>query len=111
MDELRVELPEVDGFYGVNDMKAILAVLGADYKKELAGERLLSTPRHYAYLKISEGCDRACSYCAIPLIRGKHISRPVEELIEEARILASKGVKELILIAQEIGRASCRERV
>ena len=102
MDELRGELPEVDGFYGVNDMKAILAVLGADYKKELAGERLLSTPRHYAYLKISEGCDRACSYCAIPLIRGKHISRPVEELIEEARILASKGVKELILIAQDL---------
>ena len=102
MDELRVELPEVDGFYGVNDMKAILAVLGADYKKELAGERLLSTPRHYAYLKISEGCDRACSYCAIPLIRGKHISRPVEELIEEARILASRGVKELILIAQDL---------
>ena len=102
MDELRVELPEVDGFYGVNDMKAILAVLGADYKKELAGERLLSTPQHYAYLKISEGCDRACSYCAIPLIRGKHISRPVEELIEEARILASKGVKELILIAQDL---------
>ena len=102
MDELRVELPEVDGFYGVNDMKAILAVLGADYKKELAGERLLSTPRHYAYLKISEGCDRACSYCAIPLIRGKHISRPVEELTEEARILASKGVKELILIAQDL---------
>ncbi len=102
MDELRVELPEVDGFYGVNDMKAILAVLGADYKKELAGERLLSTTQHYAYLKISEGCDRACSYCAIPLIRGKHISRPVEELIEEARILASKGVKELILIAQDL---------
>ena len=102
MDELRVELPEVDGFYGVNDMKAILAVLGADYKKELAGERLLSTPQHYAYLKISEGCDRACSYCAIPLIRGKHISRPVEELIEEARILASKEVKELILIAQDL---------
>ena len=102
MDELRGELPEVDGFYGVNDMKAILAVLGADYKKELAGERLLSTPQHYAYLKISEGCDRACSYCAIPLIRGKHISRPVEELIEEARILASKGVKELILIAQDL---------
>lgn len=102
MDELRGELPEVDGFYGVNDMKAILAVLGADYKKELAGERLLSTPRHYAYLKISEGCDRACSYCAIPLIRGKHISRHVEELIEEARILASKGVKELILIAQDL---------
>lgn len=102
MDELRVELSEVDGFYGVNDMKAILAVLGADYKKELAGERRLSTPRHYAYLKISEGCDRACSYCAIPLIRGKHISRPVEELIEEARILASKGVKELILIAQDL---------
>ena len=100
MDELRGELPEVDGFYGVNDMKAILAVLGADYKKELAGERLLSTPQHYAYLKISEGCDRA--YCAIPLIRGKHISRPVEELIEEARILASKGVKELILIAQDL---------
>lgn len=102
MDELRGELPEVDGFYGVNDMKAILAVLGADYKKELAGERLLSTPQHYAYLKISEGCDRACSYCAIPLIRGKHISRPVEELTEEARILASKGVKELILIAQDL---------
>ena len=102
MDELRGELPEVDGFYGVNDMKAILAVLGADYKKDLAGELLLSTPSHYAYLKISEGCDRACSYCAIPLIRGKHISRPVEELIEEARILASKGVKELILIAQDL---------
>lgn len=102
MDELRGELPEVDGFYGVNDMKAILAVLGADYKKELAGERLLSTPRHYAYLKISEGCDRACSYCAIPLIRGKHISTPIEELTEEARLLAAKGVKELILIAQDL---------
>lgn len=102
MDDLRGELPEVDGFYGVNDMKAILAVLGADYKKELAGERMLSTPRHYAYLKISEGCDRACSYCAIPLIRGKHISTPIEELTEEARKLAAKGVKELILIAQDL---------
>lgn len=96
------EIPEVDGFYKLTELDALLTSLGADYRKELMGERMLSTPPHYAYLKISEGCDRACSYCAIPLIRGKHISVPVEELVKEARKLAEKGVKELILIAQDL---------
>lgn len=100
--ELQAELLEVDGFYGVNDLPAILKDLGVDYKKELVGERLLTTPKHYAYLKISEGCNKKCAFCAIPLIRGKHISRPIEELIHEAAHLAQKGVKELILIAQDL---------
>lgn len=100
--ELSGEIPEVDGFYKLTELDALLTSLGADYRKELVGERLLSTPPHYAYLKISEGCDRACSYCAIPLIRGKHVSVPIEELVKEARKLAEKGVKELILIAQDL---------
>ena len=100
--ELSGEIPEVDGFYKLTELDALLTSLGADYRKELVGERMLSTPPHYAYLKISEGCDRACSYCAIPLIRGKHVSVPVEELVKEARKLAEKGVKELILIAQDL---------
>lgn len=100
--ELSGEIPEVDGFYKLTELDALLTTLGADYRKELVGERMLSTPPHYAYLKISEGCDRACSYCAIPLIRGKHISVPIEELVKEARKLAEKGVKELILIAQDL---------
>jgi ribosomal protein S12 methylthiotransferase len=100
--ELEAELLEVDGFYGVNDLPEILKALGVDYRKELVGERLLTTPGHYAYLKISEGCNKKCSFCAIPLIRGKHISRPIEDLIHEASILAARGVKELILIAQDL---------
>ena len=100
--ELSGEIPEVDGFYKLTELDALLTSLGADYRKELVGERMLSTPPHYAYLKISEGCDRACSYCAIPLIRGKHVSVPIEELVKEARKLAEKGVKELILIAQDL---------
>lgn len=100
--ELADELPEVDGFYNLTELTELLGALGADYRTELVGERLLSTPSHYAYLKISEGCDRACSYCAIPLIRGRHISVPMEQLEREARLLAEKGVKELILIAQDL---------
>lgn len=101
--ELRMELPEVDQFFGVNDHQRILAELGDDLKYYLLGERMLTTPSHYAYLKISEGCNHPCSFCAIPLMRGKHVSRPIEELIAEARNLASRGVKELILIAQDLG--------
>ncbi|MBW6461372.1 MAG: 30S ribosomal protein S12 methylthiotransferase RimO, partial [Bacteroidales bacterium] len=100
--ELAAELLEVDGFYGIDELPVILKALGVDYRKELVGERMLTTPRHYAYLKISEGCNKKCSFCAIPLIRGKHISRPLEEIIHEATLLASKGVKELILIAQDL---------
>ena len=100
--ELEAEMLEVDGFYGVNDLPTILNDLGVDYKKELTGERLLTTPGHYAYLKISEGCNKKCSFCAIPLIRGKHVSRPMEELIHEASHLAANGVKEIILIAQDL---------
>ncbi|MFA8450407.1 MAG: 30S ribosomal protein S12 methylthiotransferase RimO [Bacteroidales bacterium] len=101
-DELKEEIEGVDGFYGVGQFADILSDLGVDYKKELLGDRVLSTPSHYAYLKISEGCDRRCSFCAIPLIRGKHISVPVEELVEEAKGLVAQGVKELILIAQDL---------
>jgi ribosomal protein S12 methylthiotransferase len=100
--ELEAELLEVDGFFGVNDLPAILKDLGVNYRKELIGERLLTTPAHYAYLKISEGCNKKCSFCAIPLIRGKHISKPIEDLVHEASLLASRGVKELILIAQDL---------
>ena len=100
--ELPEEIPEVDKYFGVNDLSDVVKTIGADYKKELAGERILTTPRHYAYLKISEGCDRTCSFCAIPMIRGKHKSRSVEELISEAEILGKQGVKELILIAQDL---------
>ena len=101
-DELKKEIPEVDAYFGVNDLKEILNYLDADYKKELIGERHLTTPSHYAYLKIAEGCDRKCSFCAIPLIRGKHISKPVKDIVKEATLLANKGAKELILIAQDL---------
>jgi ribosomal protein S12 methylthiotransferase len=101
-DELAVEIPSVDAWFGTNELPRILKTLRADYKHELVGERLLTTPSHYAYLKIAEGCDRPCSFCAIPLMRGKHISRPVDELLLEARSLAKKGTKELILIAQDL---------
>lgn len=101
-DDLIKEIPDVDGFFGVNDLPEILQNLNVDLKKELLGERLITTPKHFAYLKISEGCDRNCSFCAIPLIRGKHISRPIAELVKEAEFLAKKGVKELILIAQDL---------
>lgn len=100
-EELSSEMPEVDGFFGVNDLKTVIKVLGAEYKQQLLNERELTTPSHYAYLKISEGCSWGCSYCAIPLIRGKHISRPIEDLVTEATLLAKKGVKELIVIAQD----------
>jgi ribosomal protein S12 methylthiotransferase len=100
--ELPEEIDGVDGFYGAADLKKIVHDLGADYKSELVGERMITTPSHYAYLKISEGCDRKCSFCAIPLIRGKHQSVPMEELLIEAEKLAKKGVKELILIAQDL---------
>lgn len=99
---LRDEMEEVDAFYGVNDLPVILKDLDVDYKKELLGERHLTTPSHYAYLKVSEGCDRSCSFCAIPLIRGKHISKPFEEVIAEAEHLAASGVRELLLIAQDL---------
>jgi ribosomal protein S12 methylthiotransferase len=101
-NQLRSEIHEVDGFYGTEDIPAILKDLGFDPKKELIGERKITTPAHYAYLKISEGCDRKCSFCAIPLIRGRHVSRSMESLLEEAEYLVSKGVKELILIAQDL---------
>ncbi len=100
--ELKTEIEEVDGFFGVNDLPEILQSLNVDYKKELVGERHLITPSHYAYLKISEGCDRQCAFCAIPLIRGRHISRTIGSLTDEAEKLAAKGVKELILIAQDL---------
>ncbi|GAA4437024.1 30S ribosomal protein S12 methylthiotransferase RimO [Ravibacter arvi] len=101
-DELSVEIPSVDAWFGTNELPRMLKTLKADYKHELVGERLLTTPAHYAYLKIAEGCDRPCSFCAIPLMRGKHVSRPVEELVKEAHSLAKKGTKELILIAQDL---------
>lgn len=101
-DELKLEIPEVDNWYGTMDMPSVLADLKADYKKELIGERLITTPSHFAYLKISEGCNRTCSFCAIPLMRGKHISRTIESLVHEAQFLADRGVKELMLIAQEL---------
>lgn len=101
-DDLKLEIPEVDNWYGTMDMPSVLADLKADYKKELIGERWISTPSHFAYLKISEGCNRTCSFCAIPLMRGKHISRTIESLVHEAQFLADRGVKELMLIAQEL---------
>ena len=100
-DELETEIPEVDGYFGTRELPRLLKTLKADYKKELVGERLLTTPSHYAYFKISEGCDRPCSFCAIPLMRGKHISTPIEDLVAQARSLAAKGVKELMVIAQD----------
>lgn len=100
--ELGEEMGGVDAFFGVNDLPQILKTLEVDYKKELTGERHLTTPTHFAYLKISEGCDRNCAFCAIPLIRGKHVSKPFEEVVSEAEIMAAKGVKELLLIAQDL---------
>jgi ribosomal protein S12 methylthiotransferase len=100
--QLQAEIHEVDAFYGVSDLAVILKDLQVDYRKELIGERSVTTPTHYAYLKISEGCDRNCAFCAIPLIRGKHVSRTIESLVAEARFLVAGGVKELILIAQDI---------
>lgn len=101
-EELSKEIPEVDGFFGVNDLNAILTAVNAPFRKELLNERLITTPPHFAYFKISEGCDRKCSFCAIPGIRGKNISKPIEDLVSEARFLAGNGVKELILIAQDL---------
>ena len=101
-EDLQKEMPEVDAYFGTLEMPQLLAKLNADYKHELIGERLISTPSHYAYMKISEGCNRTCSFCAIPLMRGKHISRPIDQLVLEAKNLAKKGVKELMLIAQEL---------
>lgn len=101
-DDLEKEIPMVDSFFGTNELPRLLKALKADYKHELVGERLLTTPAHYAYLKIAEGCDRPCSFCAIPLMRGGHVSRPMEELVKEASSLAKKGTKELILIAQDL---------
>ncbi|WP_374442545.1 30S ribosomal protein S12 methylthiotransferase RimO [Epilithonimonas sp.] len=100
--DLEREIPDVDQYFGTRDLPVLLKHLGADYKHELVGERLTTTPKHYAYLKISEGCDRPCSFCAIPLMRGGHISTPIEKLVTEAQKLAKKGVKELILIAQDL---------
>ncbi|MEO9966422.1 MAG: 30S ribosomal protein S12 methylthiotransferase RimO [Reichenbachiella sp.] len=100
-DDLAKEIPNVDEYFGTTDLKAILAKFKADYKHELIGERETSTDEHYAYLKISEGCDRPCSFCAIPLMRGKHVSRPIEELVTEAKNLVKNGVKEILLIAQD----------
>jgi len=100
--ELSEEMPEVDAFYGVNDLTELLKTLEVDLKTQLLGERMLTTPKHYAYLKIAEGCNRNCSFCAIPLIRGKNISKPIEDLVAEAEWLVKQGVKELILIAQDL---------
>ena len=100
-DDLEKEIPEVDAWFGTRDLSRMLKVFKANYKQELVGERILTNPSHYAYLKISEGCDRPCSFCAIPIMRGGHISRPMEELVLEARNLAKNGTKELLLIAQD----------
>ncbi|AQX03781.1 30S ribosomal protein S12 methylthiotransferase RimO [Elizabethkingia meningoseptica] len=100
--DLEREIPDVDQYFGTRDLPILLKHLGADYRHELVGERLTTTPRHYAYLKISEGCDRPCTFCAIPLMRGNHISTPIENLVKEAGNLAKNGVKELILIAQDL---------
>ena len=100
-DDLEQEIPEVDAYFGTRELPRLLKTLKADYKKELVGERLLTTPSHYAYFKISEGCDRPCSFCAIPLMRGKHRSTPIEDLEKQAKSLAAQGVKELLFIAQD----------
>ena len=101
-DQLEEEIPDVDAYFGTKELPNILRTLNADYKHELVGERLLTTPDHYAYLKIAEGCDRPCSFCAIPLMRGKHRSTPIEDLVNNAKSLARKGVKEIMLIAQDL---------
>jgi ribosomal protein S12 methylthiotransferase len=100
--DLQKEIPNVDAYFGTSELPNLLKALGADYKHELIGERLTTTPKNYAYLKIAEGCDRPCSFCAIPIMRGKHRSKPIEELVAESEKLAAKGVKELILIAQDL---------
>ena len=100
--DLQKEIPNVDAYFGTTELPGLLKALGADYKHELIGERLTTTPKNYAYLKIAEGCDRPCSFCAIPLMRGKHKSTPIEEIVIEAEKLAANGVKELILIAQDL---------
>lgn len=100
--DLEKEIPDVDQYFGTRELPLLLKALGADYKHELVGERLVTTPRHYAYLKIAEGCNRPCSFCAIPLMRGGHKSTPIEDLVKEAEKLASNGTKELILIAQDL---------
>ena len=100
--DLEKEIPQVDAYFGTTDLPQLLKVLGADYKHELIGERMLTTPKYFAYMKIAEGCNRPCSFCAIPLMRGKHNSTPIEELVKQAKHLASDGVKELILIAQDL---------
>ena len=100
--DLEKEIPNVDQYFGTTELPKLLKALGADYKHELIGERLTTTPKHYAYLKIAEGCDRPCSFCAIPLMRGKHVSKPIEDLVTETENLAKNGVKELILIAQDL---------
>ena len=101
-DDLEEGIPEVDAWFGTRDLPKLLKTLKADYKKELVGERLLTTPSHYAYLKIAEGCDRPCAFCAIPLMRGKHVSTPIDDLVKSAENLAAQGVRELILIAQDL---------
>ena len=101
-DDLELEIPEVDAFFGTLEMPSLLAKLNADFKHELVGERWISTPSHFAYLKIAEGCNRTCSFCAIPLMRGNHISRNIEDIVVEAKSLARRGVKELMLISQEL---------
>jgi ribosomal protein S12 methylthiotransferase len=100
--ELEAEIKNVDSYFGTNDLQQLLSSVGADYKHELLGERLLTTPSHFAYFKIAEGCNRPCSFCAIPLMRGKHVSKPIEDLVREAKFLAKNGTKELILIAQDL---------
>lgn len=101
-DSLEAEIPQVDAYFGTLELPQLLKTLEADYKHELIGERLLTTPKHYAYFKIAEGCNRPCSFCAIPLMRGKHMDRPIDDLVKEAQRLASMGTKELILIAQDL---------
>jgi len=101
-NNLETEIPEVDAYFGTMELPLILKQFEADYKTELVGERMLATPRHYAYMKISEGCNRTCAFCAIPLMRGQHLSKPIEELVKEAEGLVKKGVKEVMLIAQEL---------
>ncbi|WP_257667434.1 30S ribosomal protein S12 methylthiotransferase RimO [Parapedobacter tibetensis] len=100
--ELQTEIPNVDAYFGTNDLQDLLSTIGADYKYELLGERMLTTPSHFAYFKIAEGCNRPCSFCAIPLMRGKHVSKPMEDLVKEAQHLAKNGTKEIILIAQDL---------
>ena len=100
--ELKKEIPNIDEYFGTHDLPQLLKILNADYKHELIGERVLTTPTHYAYFKISEGCDRPCSFCAIPIMRGKHVSIPIGELVKQAKLLSRNGTKELILIAQDL---------